>query len=224
MRIWAFVSQKGGSGKTTLATQLAAYAEQRGETVLLIDIDPQESACHWRIARGSNEPNVVGALPEMLTQMAEAAGPLGVTLTIIDTAPHSDKGALAAIRLAELVVMPVRPALFDTAALLDTIRLLEMVEPRPQAVAVINGVPAKGEARANDAEAAIRNLGLDVSPVRIGHRVPFMDATDLGKSVTEIAPKDRAAVEIRELWDHLNALTRAAATPKAVKKPVKRRA
>jgi chromosome partitioning protein len=186
--------------------------------VLLIDIDPQENACHWRLARGSNEPNVIAAVPEKLAQMTEAAGPLGVILTIIDTAPHSDKGALAAIRLADLVIMPVRPALFDTSALLDTIRLLEMVEPRPEAVAVINSIPAKGEARAKDAEAAIRNLGIDVSPVRIGHRVPFMDATDLGKGVTEIAPKDRAAVEVRDLWDCLSALTRAAATPKLAKR------
>src|SRR5262249_5519946 len=56
MRIWSFVQQKGGSGKSTICTNVAVHAEEKGETVLIVDLDPQSSASLWHLERGTNKP------------------------------------------------------------------------------------------------------------------------------------------------------------------------
>ena len=73
MRIWSFVQQKGGSGKSTIATNLAVHAEENGETVLIVDLDPQSSATLWHSERGTNKPNVLDAIPDKLTNIVQSA-------------------------------------------------------------------------------------------------------------------------------------------------------
>ena len=80
MRTWAFVQQKGGSGKSTTASNLAVYAEEKGETFLVIDLDPQRSATLWSSARRgtNNEPMVIDGLPEKLSDIvSELSGNAG---------------------------------------------------------------------------------------------------------------------------------------------------
>jgi chromosome partitioning protein len=218
VQIWAFVSQKGGSGKTTLATHLAVHAEEQGETVALIDLDPQASAVAWHRVRGSDVPTVAAVSPEDLAGRIEAVEAAGVTLAIIDTAPHTDQGALAAIRVADQIVMPVRPSFLDVAALRDTVRLLEMAEKVDAAIAVINAVPARG-GLADEAEEALRSFKVKVAPERIGQRNPLANAIPQGKGVTEFAPKDAAAAEIKALWKRL----RGAPKPKSTSKTMSKR-
>jgi chromosome partitioning protein len=203
MRVWTFASSKGGAGRSTLATQLAVLAEQSGEIVLLVDLDPQRSAVRWGEVR-QGTPDVLPCLPEKLKGLLKEAKGEGVTLALVDTAPHSDAAALTAMRLATRVLCPVRPAMMDTAALLDTLKLVDMAEKRDAAIVIINGVPPRGEARADAADEAIAQFEIAVCPVRIGYRIAFMDATDQGQGVTEIAPKDKASVEITALWKQLS--------------------
>jgi chromosome partitioning protein len=208
MRTWAFVSQKGGSGKSTLSTQLAVYAEECGEAVCLIDLDPQASSLAWSQIRGSRVPTVQPAKPAQVPELVAAAPKLGATLMLIDTAPHTDTGALAAILAANLIICPTQPTLFDIAALKDTVRLLDLAERRDRAVAVVNGLPHKGtEAAYDEAVVAVQSLGLRVAARHIGHRRAFVTAIGKGKGVTEVAKKDEAAREIKELWGELNQIS-----------------
>lgn len=59
MRTWSFVQQKGGSGKSTICTNLAVHAEEKGETVPIVDLDPQSSATLWHAQRGTNKAHGV---------------------------------------------------------------------------------------------------------------------------------------------------------------------
>jgi chromosome partitioning protein len=210
MRIWAYVSQKGGSGKSTLSTQTAVYAEECGEAVCLIDLDPQKSSLAWSQIRGSRVPAVQPATPDQVPDLIAAAGTLGATLMLIDTAPHTNTGALAAIRAADLIICPTQPTLFDIAALKDTVGLLNNAERIDRAIAVVNGLPHKGTEDAyGEAVVAVQSLGLRVAKSHIGHRRAFVVAIGKGKGVTELSKKEGAlaAQEIKDLWGELNQLS-----------------
>jgi chromosome partitioning protein len=201
MRTWAFVSQKGGSGKSTLCTQLATYAEQQGEIVCIVDLDPQTNAVLWSQIRGTKEPMVLAAAVEKLSDILAAAETLGVTLVMIDTPSKVDHAPLAAIRAADLIIAPTRASLFDLAALSDTVRLLRTAGKLEAAVGVINCVPsAKEAATVAHASLALERIGLAIAPAHVCERPPFESAVEVGKGVTEKVPKSPAAEEIRQLW------------------------
>ena len=142
MKVWALVSQKGGAGRSTLATQLSAYACQIGEKTVVIDLDPQGSALAWHAIRGSGEsPAVIPCLPEKLSKLVEAIRSNGLaTMAIIDTAPHTDKGAIEAISAADLVICPIRYGMFDAKSLEATISLILMAEAKTRTVGVVNAI------------------------------------------------------------------------------------
>ena len=107
------VAQKGGTGKTTLAINLAVAAEAVGHRAVLIDLDPQASAAGWGDHRTLARP-VVAPVPA--TRLDDALGTArahGADLAIIDTAPHSESSALEAARAADLALIPLRPGILD---------------------------------------------------------------------------------------------------------------
>jgi chromosome partitioning protein len=113
MRVWSFVQQKGGSGKSTICTNVAVCGEEKGETVLIVDLDPQTSATLWHSARGTNKPLVLDAIPDKLRDIVASASTLGVTLCLLDSPSKLDAIALAAIRASDMVICPTLPDLFN---------------------------------------------------------------------------------------------------------------
>jgi chromosome partitioning protein len=124
---------------------------------------------------------------------------------------------LVAIRAADQIIMPVRPSFLDVAALRDTVRLLEMAEKVDAAVAVLNAVPSRGSL-ADEAEEALGAFKVRVAPERIGQRNPLANAIPQGKGVTEFAPKDAAAAEIKALWKRLRDAPKPKTTTKTMSK------
>jgi chromosome partitioning protein len=205
MRVWSMVQQKGGSGKSTICTNLAVCGEEQGETVLIVDLDPQLSATLWHSERGTNKPLVLDAIPDKLTDIIASASTLGVTLCLVDSPSKLDDIALAAIRTADMVICPTLPDLFNLGSLQDSVRLLEAAGKLPITVGVINNVDKAGEeARIGEARAVMEKFKMTVCPAVVRHRTEFQAAAEKGKSVVEIGAKaKKAAEEIRALWGFL---------------------
>ena len=194
----AIISQKGGAGKTTIGLNLAARAEALGRSAVVVDLDPQASATSWSDHRIEKAPVVVSAQAARLGEVLGAATDHGADLAVVDTAPHSEAAALAAARAAALVVIPCRPAVFDLRAVASSADISGFAET--PAIAVLNAVPPRGPL-ADQAEEAIRGYGLDVAPVRIGHRVAFVHSATAGQTAGEYEPGGTAALEIEALYE-----------------------
>ena len=212
MQVVALLAQKGGEGKTSLALALAVEAGAAGKTVIVLDADPQASACRWWDRRQVPDPVVIDVQPSRLQYAIGAAAEKGVDLVVIDTPPRSESAALEAARIANLVVIPCRAQILDLETVPATQQLLALAG-NPPAVAILSAVPPRG-ARAAQARRAIARFGLPVCPHTLGHRAAWGDANALGLTVTEYPPRGRAAEEIRHvaLW-----LTRALAEPEILK-------
>ncbi len=114
MHVIAFASQKGGSGKTTLAGHIAVEAERRGAgPVALIDTDPQGSLSQWWNAREAERPFFVRASDKGLEADLDKLRDGGVRLVIVDTPPAITATIGHVIAQAELVVIPTRPSPLD---------------------------------------------------------------------------------------------------------------
>jgi chromosome partitioning protein len=198
MQTLAFISRKGGSGKTTLAVHMAVCAVQSGQFVVLVDLDPQGSASDWHEMRGSSKEFVsIKAKPEDLPGLLGKAAEAGADLVIIDTAPHTDKSALMAARNADLILVPCRPSTFDLRALGATFDLLEH-SSTPAAI-VINFAPFGH--LGTETAAQLTKAGYPVLETMISQRVAFSHAVADGRAVHEYEPEGKAAQEITALFE-----------------------
>lgn len=198
MHTIAVISQKGGTGKTTLALNLAVAADASGLTAAIIDLDPQASAKEWSKSRESESPVVISAHASQLDEVLNAARENGAAISIVDTAPHSERDALAAARAADLILIPCRPAILDLRAMASTKELAELA--RTPALAVINAAPPRGHL-ADEAAQAIRGYGIEVAPTTIAHRAAFVHSLTVGQTVVEYEPGGKAAEEIVALYE-----------------------
>jgi chromosome partitioning protein len=197
MQTLAFLSQKGGSGKTTLAVHTAVAAEEQGETVVIVDTDLQRSATTWADSRESDTPPVAPVAAAALREVLKAALGDGMTLCIIDTAPHAAPDATRVASLADLVVIPCRPTAFDLAAAGSAVEIVQAAKAR--AVFVLSACPLRAPEIA-ETRAVLEGYGFPVAPVAITERRAFARAVATGRAVTEFDTEGKAAEEIRALW------------------------
>ncbi|MEO1489483.1 MAG: ParA family partition ATPase [Pseudomonadota bacterium] len=197
----AITSQKGGSGKTTLAVHIATRAAGAGYESAVVDTDPQATAAAWSDWRGDFLPVVVTAPPARLTRTIVSAKNNGVDFVVIDSAPHADAAAREAIKRADIVLIPTKPRAFDLAAL-EPIADLVSFAKKP-AYVVLNAVPAGATVLAESAREAAREMGLEICPVELGDRAAFHRSSAKGETATEVEPDGKAASEINALWDWL---------------------
>jgi len=199
MKVLAILSQKGGVGKTTLATCLAVAAEQAGQTVAIIDIDPQATASFWNDVREAETPAVVSVQPVRLAAMVKACADAGTDLVIVDGAAVARDVTFEAAKHADFVIVPTKTAVFDTMSMTHTLEIVKE-QGKPFAV-VLTFVPPQGQ-ETGDAMAAIEELGAAVCPVTIGNRKAFFRAQGEGKAVQEFEPNGIAADEINRLYEY----------------------
>jgi chromosome partitioning protein len=197
MKTLAFLSQKGGAGKTTLAVHTAVAAEEVGLRVVLIDTDPQRSATAWSDARQAPSPLVAPTSVSELERVLAAAREDKMDLAIVDAAPHAAPDATRIARLASLVAIPCRPSAFDLAAVEGAVRIVRAADAK--AVLILSACPFRAPEIA-EAREALCSYGLPVSPREITDRRAFARAVATGEAVTEFDTDGRAAGEIRALW------------------------
>jgi len=189
----ALIAQKGGVGKTTLAVNLAVAA---GRTALF-DLDQQESAVVWADRRRDELPHVEFLTDRRLRDGLSAAEEKGFDLAIVDTPPAAGSEALTAAEAADLILVPCRPSLLDIDAIRRTAQLIRATGL--PAFAVINAAPHSATTLLADTRRLIADKGLPIAPVVLRERGAYRAAWPLGKAVTEIEPRGKAAEEVSEL-------------------------
>jgi len=196
--VCACVSQKGGSGKTTVSLHLAVAAQAAGYEAAIVDLDPQGTAEAWGGWRKEAPPLVISAKAGNLTKTLERARDAGAKIVIIDTPPLAQADASAAARAASLVIVPCRPKAFDLHAVRVTASLVEMT--RTPAFVLFNGGHPSASSGYAEPEEVVRALGLKIAPVRLADRAPYHQATMTGQAAQEIEPNGRAAQEVEAFW------------------------
>ncbi len=196
MRIVTVASQKGGSGKTTLARNIAVVGAAYPYTVALLDTDPQGSLTDWWNRRGKEAPALVrydGDAVSILKRLRQA----GEGLVVVDTPPSVHGFVQSIIDLSDLVLVPVRPSPDDLAAVKATLRLLD---GRPWAF-VLTQVKARTRL-VLEAARVLRQAG-ELVPVQISDRVEYAMSAASGLGVTESEPRGAAAAEIHLLLSYI---------------------
>jgi chromosome partitioning protein len=127
MRTIAFVSERGGSGKSTIVASLAAAAHETGDKVCVIDMDPQGSLMNWATIRASRDIGVIACGGARLPALLASLEGMGVTLAILDAPGAEGAASTAAMRAADLNIAPSRPSLFDLRASARTRTALEEI-------------------------------------------------------------------------------------------------
>jgi chromosome partitioning protein len=196
MRVVSLVTQKGGSGKTTLCLNLAVAAEEAGLRCLVLDLDPQGSAEAWYQDRDAATPRLARAGAAELPRALQVARAQGFGLVLLDTPGRDEPAAAAAIRASDFCLVPCRPTPADMRAQPPTVATVRRLG-RPMAF-VLAQAPPRGF-RPREAGLGLAALG-PVAPVAVVARSAFQDAHGTGLAVTEFEPGGKAAEEIRALW------------------------
>jgi len=218
MQVIAVASQKGGSGKTTLAGHLAVEAERRGMgPVALIDTDPQGSLADWWNAREAETPAFVETYVSRLAQDLERLREAGTALVVVDTPPAITATIVEVVRLADLVVIPVRPSPHDLGAAGATVDIAEQLG-KPL-VFVINAASPRARIT-SEAVIALSQHGT-LAPSIIHHRTDFAASMIDGRTVMELPRAERSAAEVAELWAYLT--KRLAPRPAQLTAPIEER-
>ena len=205
MRTIAVIARKGGSGKSTVAVQLAVAAHRRGRRVLVADSDPQRSATVALRGRSDPGPDVGETDAGDLYAQQVAARNAGYDLMIIDTPAVLEDELAQAIVISDLSLLVIRPTFLDLAAILRTAEIIRRL--RKPGLLVLNQAPVAREGVEPGAVVraleALKLMRLPVAPVILRSRAGYQTGLEAGRSVEETAPNSPAAQELSELWAYV---------------------
>lgn len=210
-RVIALLNQKGGSGKTTLATHLAGEFSARGLRVTLLDADPQGSALDWSQRRMHGDQghlcSVFGLARDTLhrevPQIAQQTD-----LVVIDGPPRVAALARSALLAADLVLVPVQPSAYDVWATQEMVKLIaeaQVFRPALRAAFVISR-RVVGTVIGREARTALAGQPFGALPAEVSQRILFADSVAAGRLVREMSPRSLAAREIAALADAVREL------------------
>lgn len=201
MKVIAVLNQKGGSGKTTIATHLARGLQLQGHSVLLVDSDQQGSARDWRAVDEDNPVPVIGldrpTLDKDLKNVSDKE------FVVIDGSPQATNLALSAIKAADFVLIPVQPSPYDVWATSDLVDLvqqrIEMTDGKLKAAFVVSRA-IQNTNIGKEVAAVLQDYNLPVLDARIVQRVSYPNSASVGKTVFETeSSKSSAVTEITQL-------------------------
>jgi chromosome partitioning protein len=207
MPIIAVVNQKGGTGKTTVATNLATlFAGQQAE-VLLVDADPQQSALEWQHDRpgqvppvsviGLPAPNLHREIPRLHTKYP---------VILIDGGGRVTATARATVAVADFLLVPTLASLPDARS---TQRFFQEVVEEVAAIkgrvsgAILFTMVKTGTVFNVSGQGSIKDLGYPVLETTLSHRITYQEAFAQGMSVGEYDPRSKAAEEVQVLFREL---------------------
>jgi chromosome partitioning protein len=207
MPIIAVVNQKGGTGKTTVATNLATLFAHKGTEVLLVDADPQQSALEWQRDRPAHLPqvSVVGLpAPNLHGEMPRLQEKYPVIL--IDGGGPATATARATVAVADFLLVPTLASLPDARS---TQRFFQEVVEEVAAIkgrisgAILLSMVKTGTVFNVSGQGQIKDLGYPVLQTTLSHRITYQEAFAQGMSVGEYDPRSKAAEEVQALFEEL---------------------
>ena len=205
MKVVAFISDKGGMGKSTAALNLACAAVEDRYEAAVLDLDPQASVGRWaRVRRKADlppRPLAETCVPIDIEDRLAELRAAGADLVLLDTAGRDNNAITAAIAAADLVLVPCHPTDLELSTLGPTFARLR-AEQRRHFVLLIDW-SAGALRRRLDATAAIERAGGHMVPATYTHRADYRVALEHGRGVTQYQPWQAAAQEIRAVWGWL---------------------
>src|SRR5579883_2457084 len=208
MQVISLVGQKGGSGKSTIAVCLASELMQRGKSVLLVDTDPQATVKTWGAVAtegGRKIPTIVGLganmhQPGQLDRIAPT-----FDLTIIDSPPRHADTQRSALMVSSLALLPCGPSSSEIWALASSVELVAEAQKINTALVPRILITRKQSRTAlgKQSREALAVLEIPVLKSELGYRVSYQECLGVGLGVTQYAPRDQAAVEVKALTDEL---------------------
>lgn len=206
MKTIAFISNKGGTGKTTLSVNMAATAHNLGYRVMIGDLDPQRSSVDWAKGRKAAGPAVSLFKRGSLFPAQFAADRAGLDLLILDTPSASPEISLQAAKAADLSVLVSRPTVMDLRTMTDMVTTLKSL--RLKSVILLNQAPSQRNGReptlVKEAIDILVGFGLPVAPCCFRSRMAFQSSISSGLSAAEQFPDSAAAREIESVWSYLS--------------------
>jgi chromosome partitioning protein len=205
----AVVQQKGGSGKTTLAINLAAAAHLEKKRALVVDMDRQASAFDWSAAR--REGSMLEGLAVVRADRALALPRFremahGYEAVFLDGPPRLGDVTLSAAVAADVALIPLQPGPFDFWAVAETLECLDKADsirahlerPPVRRAFVVNRAQRQTRLarEASSSLAATNGAFLGV----VHQRIVFSEACSRGESVLTLPDAEAAACEINQLW------------------------
>ena len=195
MKVIAVLNQKGGSGKTTIATHLARALQLQGSSVLLVDSDKQGSARDWSAVDESNPVTVIGldrpTLDRDLKNISDK------DFVVIDGSPQATDLAVSAIKAADFVLIPVQPSPYDIWATSDLVDLvkqrIEMTDNKLKSAFVVSRA-IKNTKIGTEVSEVLTEYGLPVLDAKIVQRIAYPNSAAIGKTVFETESKTSDAV------------------------------
>ncbi len=196
MKVIVLASQKGGVAKTTLTANLAVAAELVGKgKVVLIDCDPQGSLAAWWNAREAESPDLAPATLAELPAKLEALNQAGYAYALVDTPPAITEAIKAVVKLADFVLIPVKPSPHDLRSVGSTV---EIVQGQGKPFAFVLTQAKSNALLTVQAMAALSEHGR-VAPTIMHDRVDYASSMTDGRTVLETDPRGRSAAEVAEL-------------------------
>lgn len=204
---------KGGSGKTTIATNLAVMLHLKGREVLFVDADDQETATdftHWRnesLPEGSGYTAIQLANNAVRTEILKLKSKYDDI--VIDTGGRDTTSQRAAMTVSDVYIVPFIPRSFDMWTLEKVARLIDEMrtaKPELRAYAVLNKTDSRGSDNAEAKDFLNETDSITLIEATLGHRKSFANAASKGLSIVEYKPADDKA--IKEVNDLFNVLTK----------------
>ena len=202
MKIITIATQKGGAGKTTLATNLATASAKKGLLTLIIDADNQKTAINWFKKRDNQENPLVIAANDQATleKLFSIAKTNKIERIFIDTQGADSELVKFSVLHSDFILIPCSSGGFDVESQFTTAAAILKAEK--QAAFIITKTASRGQELA-ETKAILTGLNIPVSEHKTTLLKAYKDAALLGQGVIESEPKGKAATEITSLFEWL---------------------